>query len=156
MTILSAEEVVAKEVWRVTVKIGQSTCYYYVLEATCEVVGLPGVRAEGHLEARNPDRRKPLVRVDWTQYIESKMQETANDPCMKKTILDYLSWPNHEEYDRGISRNWLRRVGHEGGVEGVVKLAIAHKYVLACLVANRCGRSLPITRISLIGVCELA
>ncbi|RXW24494.1 hypothetical protein EST38_g1348 [Candolleomyces aberdarensis] len=137
MTVLSAEEVVRKEVWRLTLRIGQSTCYYYVLEATCEVVGLPGIPAERHLEAQNPDRRKPFERVDWTQYIESKIQDTATDPCPKKTLMDYLSWPNHEEYDRGISRNWLRRVEREGGAEGEAKLAIAQKYVLACLVANR-------------------
>ena len=41
-----------------------------------------------------------------------------------------------EEYDRGISKLWLKRMGNEGLVGGVKK-AIAERYVLACVVGNR-------------------
>lgn len=133
MSILSADEVIPGEIWKITARQRTVVQFYYVLEATCEVVGLPSL-SDNELEGTtNPSRRNPLIRADWTAYIESKLQ--AENP-RQVTLQDRLSWPNHEEYDHGISKNWMNRIKGEGE-SGLVKLAIARRYVLACLVANR-------------------
>ncbi|KAF6757496.1 hypothetical protein DFP72DRAFT_891291 [Ephemerocybe angulata] len=131
MSVTYSEEIIPGEIWRVTLQIGSSVCFYYVLEATCEVVGLPMIST--HQSSENPDRTNSLVRADWTRYIDEKRHRA--DAAHSKALEDHLSWPNHEEYDRGISRNWLNRLNDDGPA-GVVKLIVAQRYVLACLVAN--------------------
>lgn len=131
---MSSKSVVKDEIWKVTAANGSDIQHYYVVEATCEIVGLPCISTDKLREAADPTRRYSVVRADWSSYIEDRTRSEDQPSC--KTLLDHLSWPNHEEYDRGISRNWLRRVEAEGEV-GALKLTVAHRYVMACLVANR-------------------
>jgi hypothetical protein len=50
--------------------------------------------------------------------------------------MEHLKWTNHEEYERGISKLWLKRIQNEGEL-GAAKLDAAERYVLACVVSNR-------------------
>jgi hypothetical protein len=105
-------------VWHLTVREHEKGVKtYYVLEQTCEVIGT------GDL---------PL-RTDWAAYTASANDVTGADA----TLLDHLKWAHNAEYDRGMSKLWLSRVNKEG-IVGLEKRRIAERYLLACVIANRC------------------
>ncbi|KAF8208798.1 hypothetical protein K438DRAFT_1667040 [Mycena galopus ATCC 62051] len=134
--IVDTQELVKNEVWTVTVRHSRSPTStststeeesFYVLEPTCEP-----------LTAAVPDSDSAVsltstgvpVRADWSAYIASAAQQKS------PALLDCLSWTNHEEYERGISQLWLRRIEGEGAA-GRMKRVVAERYILACVVANR-------------------
>ena len=133
--MIDAQELVEGEIWSITIRSSSSTEVLYVLEATCEVVGHPPL---------SPDQRtlsQPLVggipiRADWSTYIESR---ASQPPAAGRidSLMAHLKWTNHEEYDRGISRLWLKKIQSQGEL-GAAKLLIAERYVLACIAGNRC------------------
>lgn len=79
--------------------------------------------------------RSLLLRADWTAFIQAYLHRNRTD-MPTPTIISHLKWENHEEYEQGISRLWLRRVSSEGDA-GSAKRAVAFRYVLACIVGNR-------------------
>ncbi len=116
------------EIWCVTMEQNSSRESFYVLEATCEVVG----RVEDSSSKFDDSQRIP-VRADWSDYIAHRVTVHAIPP---PPLMEQVSWTNHEEYERGISRHWLKRIRREGSL-GAVKEVIAERYILACVVANR-------------------
>jgi hypothetical protein len=131
--VIDAQELVEGEMWKITTRSSSSTNVWYVLEATCEVVGhpLPSTSLD------QPDLSRPPLRADWRAYIES---QTSQPPTSGRTtpLMEHLKWTNHEEYERGISKLWLKRIRAEGEL-GTAKLLVAERYVLACVVGNRFG-----------------
>ncbi|KAJ6584873.1 hypothetical protein B0H19DRAFT_1015632 [Mycena capillaripes] len=124
--IVDAQELVQNEVWTITVQHSAgSTESFYVLEPTCEpLTAMPN----------SPSTGVP-VRADWSTYILHRAMPTVQDSPVPR-LLDYLSWTNHEEYQLGISRLWLKRIGTEGAT-GSMKRIVAERYIFACVVANR-------------------
>lgn len=118
-----AQEVVKGEIWAITIRDGNSLAEFYVLESTCEVIG----RA---LNTPQLEVYSSELRADWSRYISS---HTAGS---RDLISENLRWANYDEYNRGISRHWLRRISGEGDA-GLSKKVVAERYVLACVVANR-------------------
>ncbi|KAI0287968.1 hypothetical protein BC826DRAFT_1041257, partial [Russula brevipes] len=122
-TITDVVEIVEAEIWCVTTRniISGELQAFHVLEATCEVLGLVagGTRGDEHL------------RWDWAGYIE---QRKAN-PNSTSPLCDAMRWADHAEFDRGISRHWLRRTA-QMGAHGTALRTIAGRYVLACVVGN--------------------
>lgn len=121
-----AQEVVKGEIWSITVRDGSALSVFYVLGSTCEVIG----------RARNAPRLEVYpsgLRSDWSEYISS---HTCASMEPRSLILEHFRWANHEEYDRGVSRHWLRRISSEGDI-GLWKKVVAERYVMACVVANR-------------------
>lgn len=117
----------SSEIWSVTLEYPQNRRRktLYVIEATCEVVGRP-------LKATSEGAVSLPIRADWSAYIERRSTSSASG----ESLLSHLKWSCHEEFDRGISRLWLKRV--EGEKElGVAKWTVAQRYVLACVVGNR-------------------
>lgn len=143
-TVVDVCEVVKDEIWCISVRPAQSGPLevLYVLEATCEVVGrpTPQLHSPGEAVSQQPhdDSGIPL-RADRSAYIADRLNPTSNPS--PPSLLSNLKWTNHEEYDLGISKLWLKRVGTEGDV-GAAKRRIAERYVLACVVANRLVRPL--------------
>jgi hypothetical protein len=126
-TVEDAQEVVKGEIWTITIRDGNSLSVVYILESTCEVIG----------RARDGPQLKVYssgLRSDWSEYISSHAGASVEPP--RSLILDHLRWANYEEYDRGVSRHWLHRTSGEGNV-GLSKKAVATRYVMACVVANR-------------------
>ncbi|KAF7365346.1 hypothetical protein MVEN_00406600 [Mycena venus] len=121
--IVDAQELVKDEVWAITVRrSASSTESFYVLEPTCEpLTAIP-----------NSTGSAVPVRADWAAYIAHRTS-SASIPVPR--LLDCLSWTNHEEYERGISRLWLKRMEGEGAT-GQMKRVVAERYILACVVAN--------------------
>ncbi|KAK0487319.1 hypothetical protein IW261DRAFT_1391481 [Armillaria novae-zelandiae] len=119
-TVVDAQQVVQGEIWRITMQQRAAQESFYVLEATCEVVGRP----PSQLDTRP-------MRADWSAYVEERREGVREHG----TLMEHVCWTNHEEYDRGISRHWLKRVRREGRV-GAALEAIAGRYVLACVVGN--------------------
>lgn len=120
---MDANELVPQEIWTVSIRTPAGCQIVYVLAATCEVVGCSAL-----LEVNDFP-----IRADWTAYIRSrKLQSSVNSD----SLMSYIRWTNHEEYERGISRLWQRRIAAEGDTS-LVKLEVAERYVLACVVANR-------------------
>ena len=119
-------EIVKGEVWSVTTRdaISGYQQVFYVLEATCEVLGLAG--------GTHGDDKHLYVRSDWAGYIE---QRKAN-PDNTSPLGDAMRWADHAEFDRGISRHWLSRTA-QMGEQGVALRTIAERYTLACVVGNR-------------------
>ncbi|KAK0188164.1 hypothetical protein F5146DRAFT_1062256 [Armillaria mellea] len=122
-TLVDAQEVIKGEIWCITMQHRSARESFYVLEATCEVVGRPPA-------TRNQLGALP-VRADWSAYIEQR----ASVHSSESTLVEHICWTNHEEYDRGISRHWLRRMRREGKTGAALEV-IAGRYVLACVVGN--------------------
>ncbi|KAJ7784704.1 hypothetical protein B0H16DRAFT_1402773 [Mycena metata] len=128
--IVDAQELVKDEVWMITVRhSATSTESFYVLESTCEA--LTAVADSTPTTAAAP------VRADWSAYIAHRVSTPS--PSVPSSpfprLFDYLSWTNHEEYQLGISRLWLKRIEAEGGI-GTMKRITAERYILACVVGN--------------------
>ena len=121
-----AQEVVKGEIWAITVREGNLLSVFHVLESTCEVIGREGNAPQLGIYPSG-------LRSDWSEYISS---HTGVSMESRSLILERFRWTNHEEYDRGISRHWLRRISGERNV-GLCKKAVAERYVMACVVANR-------------------
>ncbi|KAG1836361.1 hypothetical protein DFJ58DRAFT_865181, partial [Suillus subalutaceus] len=124
-TVEDAQEVVKGEIWAITIRDRNSLSEFYVLESTCEVIG----RA---LNTPKLEVYSSGLRADWSRYLSSHTGVSAGP---RNLISENLRWANYEEYDRGISRHWLRRISGEGNV-GLSKKVVAERYVLACVVAN--------------------
>ena len=122
--VVDCNEVVQDEIWTVTICSQGMKEDYYVLEPTCEVIGRQDSTACNFNQAY-----KLQPRTDWSLYISRRVSEDAG-------IFERLRWTNQEEYDKGISKHWLNRIREEGQV-GEAKTAVARKYILACVVANR-------------------
>ncbi len=137
--ITDVKETVAGEIWSVVVTSASSEGPrldpYYVLDATCEVVGHPPEPVHPTCvsittpQASNNLSQVPL-RADWSTYIDTHVDGSLG------SLLSHLKCANCEEYERGISQLWLRRVALEGE-QGAAKRAVAERYVLACVVGNR-------------------
>ncbi|KAK0221972.1 hypothetical protein IW262DRAFT_1377186 [Armillaria fumosa] len=124
-TVVDAQPVVKGEIWCITMQRRAGRESFYVLEATCEVVGRPPA-TRSQLDFSLP------IRADWSAYVERRSSVHEASP---PTMMEHVCWTNHEEYDRGISRHWLKRMRREGKV-GAALEAIAERYVLACVVGN--------------------
>ncbi|OJT12767.1 hypothetical protein TRAPUB_10602, partial [Trametes pubescens] len=126
-TIADAQEVVTDEIWSITLEDPQTRRQetLFVLEATCEVVGRPLGAKSGVGVASLP------VRADWSAYIASRSAPSSS----AESLLSHLKWSCHEEFDRGISTLWQKRVAGEGAL-GIAKRTVAERYVLACVVGN--------------------
>jgi hypothetical protein len=134
-SIETVEQVVPGEIWKVGIRSNpQIRETYYILEATCEVVGMEDVLKNGASDEDAPAH----PRADWTAYISKNKSEASNGEGFgQQSLFQSLRWPNHEEYTHGISKLWISRIDNEGEI-GAYKLVVAKRYVLACVVGNRC------------------
>lgn len=128
--VLNAQEVIPHEIWTITVQSYSSIDTFYVLEATCEVIG--------EQEAAGTFPSSHSLRTDWSSYIAARRSLLSPPVASKDSLglLEHLQWSNHEEYSRGISKVWLSRIEREGDA-GSEKLEVARRYILACVVSNR-------------------
>ncbi|KAJ7600948.1 hypothetical protein C8J56DRAFT_880527 [Mycena floridula] len=132
--IVEVKELVQGEVWAVTVQEGSRQEIFHVLESTCEVVGRPPPSQNSMDVDVSPSLR---LRADWTSYIEERLVTSkTRHPLPFATLIERLKWSNHEEYEKGISKLWLTKIAEEGNI-GAMKLKVAERYILACVVANR-------------------
>ena len=134
--VTDAQEILPGEIWEVTTSEAGSTKTCHVLEATCEVIGRvdpslpkPAAALGDAAASRDADSYLP-IRADWSAYVA--MRETSG----ADSLLQHVSWEHRGEYERGISRLWLKRMTAEGE-EGRIKLEIARRYVYACVCSNR-------------------
>ncbi|KAH8989086.1 hypothetical protein EDB92DRAFT_1869515 [Lactarius akahatsu] len=121
--VTDVEETVKGEIWYVTTRNSRSGYLqaFQVLEATCEVLGV----VEG---ARSDD----FLRADWAAYVQRRKENPDNG----SPFYEAMRWADHAEYERGISRHWLRRTA-QMGAQGAALRTIAERYTLACVVGNR-------------------
>ncbi|KAL1758422.1 hypothetical protein FB107DRAFT_207218 [Schizophyllum commune] len=146
--ITDAQEVLPGEIWEVTTCESGSTKTCHVLESTCEVIGRvdpslpkPAAALGDAAASRDADSYLP-VRADWSAYVA--MRETSG----ADSLLQHVSWEHRGEYERGISRLWLKRAAAEGE-EGRIKLEIARRYVYACVCSNSVsGRYMRLTEMA--------
>ncbi|KAL0960606.1 hypothetical protein HGRIS_005638 [Hohenbuehelia grisea] len=151
-TVVDARVILEDEVWAIRVSHESSSARQgpatheetlYILEATGEVIGQAPSHEQSTSDSKNePNQNKadfprlPVLRADWTFYISELAVEAGkagNSP--RSSLLERVAWTNHEEYERGISKLWLRRIANEG-VLGSAKRLVAERYVLASVVAN--------------------
>lgn len=137
--VVGMEPVVAHEIWSVTVEhdlgLDRRREIMYVLEATCEPVGHPEVAPKPQPQGQAHDSAALPIRADWSEHIHRHLNGFSGSG-QTTVMLDQLKWANCEEYERGISRLWLRRIEKESD-SGTAKRAVAERYVLACVIANR-------------------
>jgi hypothetical protein len=133
--VVEVQELTKGEIWSVTCSSSSSsTETFYILESTCEVIGHPPIPSCGvHMHNDYPSLP---VRADWAEYISFRLLPPSSHDLPPPLLWEYVKWTNHEEYDRGISRHWLRRTIIEGEV-GLAKKTVAERYILACVVGNR-------------------
>lgn len=130
--ITDVKEIIEGEIWSVTTRSSTRLKDFYVLEATCEVIDQPPLAAEVSGNIGTATKSKAL-RADWSAYVSERLD------CKRlrlPSLLDFLTWTNHEEYERGISKLWLKLTKNEGEV-GVAKRIVAERYIIACVVGNR-------------------
>lgn len=133
--VTDAQELVDGEIWSVTISCEKRIQVFYVLEATCEVVGHPPWSPTESLNLLAVARTNALsIRADWSAYINEHISPSATVKLLP--LLEHLKWTNHEEYDRGISKLWLNKIQRDGEL-GTAKRVVAERYVLACIVGNR-------------------
>ncbi|KAF9013435.1 hypothetical protein BDQ17DRAFT_1343420 [Cyathus striatus] len=129
LTVSDVCAIIPGEIWKISFQSGER---FYILEHTCEVIS--------HIQ--HPDstviedelaRDLENIRSDWAAYISGKLGE--NGINTSTTLVDHLKYSNHEEYDKGISRHWLRRIQPEGDI-GTYKQVVAKRYIFACLMSN--------------------
>ncbi|KAF8073860.1 hypothetical protein FPV67DRAFT_1410683 [Lyophyllum atratum] len=130
--ITDVQELVKEELWSIQIQSSKCTQIFYVLEATCEVVGHPPPLPLCS-EPTAPSADAFSIRADWAAYIDSYVLSSRG--TRPPSLMDHLKWTNHEEYDKGISRLWLSRTKLDGDI-GVAKMLVAARYVLACVVSN--------------------
>ncbi|KAJ3769615.1 hypothetical protein FB446DRAFT_672222 [Lentinula raphanica] len=147
--IVDAQEVIKGEIWSIDmVHSSRGRESFYVLESTCEVVGLAPLPSKA-------DSHHPVqMRADWSSYIEHRLsimpvplqiKSTSHgkhlDPARSlssipaTSLLDQLSWSNHEEFTKGISKLWLKKMEIQQEV-GMAKKIVAERYILANVVEN--------------------
>lgn len=130
-TVVDAREVIPHEIWAVTVqRKDNTTTTFYVSEQTCEAIGRPP--PTGPQQSQDVGTKGEL-RADWSSYVE---QRASGDGVAVSSFLANIKWDHFEEYDRGISRFWLKRIISEGKY-GEFKKEVAQRYVLASVVGNR-------------------
>jgi hypothetical protein len=148
--VVDAQEVVKDEIWTVTVqtissqpdgKSASQTEIFYVLEQTCEVVGhpLPPAHPSDSSTTSNASASVPRtmqLRADWSAYIAHRQLPASVYDSPPLPLLAHLKWQNHEEYYRGLSKLWLKRIADQGEL-GTAKRIVADRYVLACVMGNR-------------------
>ncbi|KIJ64462.1 hypothetical protein HYDPIDRAFT_167784 [Hydnomerulius pinastri MD-312] len=128
--VKDVQEIVKGQIWQVDVQCSGTTEAFYVLETTCEVIGHPPSLALSELASRS------IVRSDWSAYISPHLlQGSLSTVPGRGSLQDSIKWSNSEDYDRGISKAWLRRVSDEGEI-GASKRIVAEKYIMACVVSN--------------------
>ncbi|KAF9242561.1 hypothetical protein BU15DRAFT_43896 [Melanogaster broomeanus] len=128
--VKNVREVVKDEIWRVDVQYSSTTEAFYVLEATCEVIGHPPSLEQNQMVAGH------LLRADWTAYIIGRLSQSSPPAALGRfSLLGSVRWSNSEDYCQGISKVWLYRVSDQD--EGAIaKRGVAEKYILASVVAN--------------------
>ena len=130
--IVDVQEVIPKEIWSVTIEYPANPDRprrretVHVLKATCEVIGRPVVGSD-HGAHSYP------LRMDWSTYIADRI---ATKSSTEGQLLSHLKWACQEDYDRGISTLWLRKIAAEGQA-GSAKQTVAERYVMASIVGNR-------------------
>ncbi|KAF9077602.1 hypothetical protein BDP27DRAFT_1311333 [Rhodocollybia butyracea] len=142
--IVDTREIIKGEIWCIDVAQAPSspstiTESFYVLESTCEVVGQAPLPSQP--EGSTPEQ----MRADWSAYIDERMSVSDMarklDPARSMSaipatsLMNQLSWTNHEEYMQGISRVWLKRIEIQQGVGGAKRI-VAERYILASVVEN--------------------
>ncbi|KAJ4482205.1 hypothetical protein J3R30DRAFT_3457761 [Lentinula aciculospora] len=149
--VVDAREIIKGEIWCIDVakpskSLSTVVKSFYVLESTCEVVGFAPIpsKAEGPLPIQ--------MRADWSSYINQRLLTMHPSSQLKSTgrqldptrssssipatsLMDQLSWTNHEEFTKGISNLWLRKVKIQQEV-GAAKRKVAERYILASVVEN--------------------
>ena len=148
-TIVDTQEVISNEIWSVTVSFPRDARMpatqetLYVLEATCEVVGRPNVTGPQAESPGNVAATATPLRADWSAYISRRV---ASGECeaQEPPLLSHLKWACEEEYDRGISKAWLKRIYKGEGLPVAPERIVAERYVLACVAANRSALSYPL------------
>ena len=147
--IIDAEEVVKDEIWSVTTQKSRRGCekdseklVFYVLEPTCEVIGMPSNTCSQQSRECTIAKPKPSsfdnipLRADWSEYVQRRLLGPNFYPGPPTSLMDHLRWSHYEEYYHGISRHWLSQIDKEGQ-PGKQKKEVAERYIMACLVANR-------------------
>lgn len=129
-TITDCQELIEGEIWSVTICSRSCVEVFHVLEATCEVVGHPTPSTTDLSTSLNTAH----LRADWSAYIAQRLMPSSD--LRLPPLIEHLTWTNHEEYDRGISKLWLERTRNEGEL-GLAKRIVAARYILACVVPNR-------------------
>ncbi|KAJ3880015.1 hypothetical protein F5051DRAFT_324835 [Lentinula edodes] len=130
--IVDAREIIKGEVWCIDViQTSKALETFYVIESTCEVVGFAPSpsKAEGPLPIK--------MRADWSSYIDQRQLDPTRSlsSIPPTSLMDQLSCVNHEEFTKGISKLWLKKVQIQQEV-GVAKRVVAERYILASVVEN--------------------
>ncbi|KAH9480512.1 hypothetical protein JR316_0007112 [Psilocybe cubensis] len=124
--VVDAQEIIEDEIWKVTYCSSTSVETFYVIQETCEVIG-------GSMAPVSSPMQQNKLRIDWGAYIR-KISDRSDD-VGHIGLSKRLRWTNHEEYEQGISKAWLKRIQGEGQI-GLEKLSVANRYVLACVTSN--------------------
>lgn len=144
--VTALEEIVKDEIWRVYVTTYGSTDtsftqqVFYVLEPSCEVIGLPSPskapRAKSVLSEFTAPAYSLSLRVDWSEYIRYRYLPSDFHESRPPSLLSHLKWTNTEEYEKGISKLWLSKISGEGNIGSYMK-KVAERYIVSCVVGNR-------------------
>ena len=136
--VVDTHPIIDGEVWLIQTKSHTGSIQtFYVLEDTCEVIGHPS-DSTPQLENACP------LRADWSSYIEMRLASSESEPGGR--LIDLLQCANSEDFDRGVSKAWLKRIRvYEGDEEARMKYAVARKYVLSSVVSNGYVSALHVT-----------
>lgn len=126
----------SQDVWRIEIQDTRAKepkqAVFYILSCTGEVIGRPPESPP--TGAGLPATIELPVRGDWSSFINLHHSgNAARGP--PSSLLSFVRWQNAEEYEHGISKAWLHRL--TGDPNGLPKLQVAQRYVMANVVPNR-------------------
>ena len=144
-TVVDAQEVLANEIWSITINesrsdygAGNQRKTYYVLYQTCEVIGHPPPEANSSTSlagnAEQSDSCHIPLRADWSAYIALRLPPATRHLYLP--LMEHIRGTNTDDFERGIARGWIKRIRSQGH-EGREKLLATERYILGCVVGNR-------------------
>ena len=146
--VVDAQEVLAREIWSVTVTESRSENgarnqekTYYVLYQTCEVIGhppsdslAPGSCVSLDQNITQTDSCRIPLREDWNAYIALRLPPATRH--LYTPLINHVRGTNTDDFEGGVAKSWLKRLRSQGK-EGSEKLLVTERYVLGCVVGNK-------------------
>lgn len=129
--VVDCQPLADEQIWKLVTSFQQRSRAYFVLATTGEVIG----RHSASSASMEVSEEELPLRSDWSSYIRSQLEV---DGCLRPlpcSLSTSVLCQNSEEFEGGISKEWLRRMKTDR--DGQIKVSIARRYIMANVVPNR-------------------
>lgn len=136
---MTGEDACSSDIWQIVVTSNDGSwgvassgdvSTFWIVAETGEVIG---TELDDPFATSTTKTDPRALRLDWSNFLD------ARKPVK---LLDRVRWCNVEDYDRGISRHWLKQRAAKGQDIEPTELQkaerrMAERYILASIAGNR-------------------